>query len=192
MADTVNSEVPKVELDDDGNIALTIQVVGFAKGKSVEVYGYLTQPSGAFASFRETRDIPEADPTKGASELMVTVPREKLKLEAGQPVTVLTWVSEFWPSMLKAVATSETGQIRPAWEIDRDATGRWRSLSRGRGRGARRHGPTPVRTRLTVGLQPAGPSRGSRSGSFSITAAASVPQPFSKIDSTEPGGPPIR
>jgi hypothetical protein len=124
----VNSQVTNVGVKrNDSSTVLTVQVVGFADGKSVEVYGYVTQPSGAFASFRETQDIPKADPATGASDLTVTVPAEKLQLEAGQPVTVLTWVSEFWPSMLTAVATSETGEIQTAWAIDQAATDRWRS-----------------------------------------------------------------
>jgi hypothetical protein len=120
------SQVPKIELNNDGSIDLTVQVAGFAEGKSVELYGYVTQPSGAFASFRETQEIPRADPATGASYLTVTVPADQLELEAGQPVTVLTRVSEFWPSMLTAVATPETGGIQAAWAIDPAATDRWR------------------------------------------------------------------
>jgi hypothetical protein len=32
----------------------------------------------------------------------VTVPSDKLKLALNEPVTVVTWVSEVWPSMLTA------------------------------------------------------------------------------------------
>ena len=120
----VNSKVPKIVLNFDGSIELTVQVVGFAEGKSVEVYGYVTQPTGAFASFRENQVIPAADPATGASEFPVIVPAE---LVAGQPVTVLTWVSEFWPSMLTAVATSETEKIEAEWAIDQAATDGWHS-----------------------------------------------------------------
>jgi hypothetical protein len=120
----VNSQVPKVVLNVDGSIVLTVQVVGFPAGKSVEVYGYVTQPTGAFASFRGTQVIPAADPDTGASSLTVTVPAD---LDAGQPVTVLTWVSEFWPSMLIPVATSDTEGTKAEWAIDQAATDRWRS-----------------------------------------------------------------
>ena len=121
----VNSEVTKVEVKrDDGSTELTVQVVGYTAGKSVDVYGYVSQPSGAFASFRETQVIPATDPDTGACNLTVTVPAD---LDAGQPVTVLTWVSEFWPSMLTAAETSETANIKAEWVIDQAATDRWRS-----------------------------------------------------------------
>jgi hypothetical protein len=129
VAPTVHSKVPNVEVNkSDGSTVLTVQVVGFAEGKSVDVYGYVTQPTGAYASFRETQDIPKADPVTGAAELTVTVPADQLTLDAEQPVTVLTWVSEFWPSMLTAAAaTSETGETKAEWAIDEAASDRWRS-----------------------------------------------------------------
>jgi hypothetical protein len=121
---TVHSQVPKVEVkNDDDNIVLTVQVVGFAEGKSVEISGYVTQNSGAYASFRETREIPKAN-SEGAAELEVTVPWEKLKL-AEEPVTVVTWVSEVWPSILKV--GTPAGGFKAAWEIDPAATDLWRS-----------------------------------------------------------------
>lgn len=127
----VNSEVTKVEVKrDDGSTELTVQVVGYTAGKSVDVYGYVSQPSGAFASFRETQEIRKVDSVTGTSDLTVTVTAKKLELDARQPVTVLTWVSEFWPSMLQqAAATPETGEIQAAWVIDQEATDRWRSNS---------------------------------------------------------------
>jgi hypothetical protein len=114
----------------DGSIDLTVQVVGFAEGKSVDVYGYVTQPTGAFASFRETQVIPAADPATGAGSLTVTVPAE---LDPGQPVTVLTWVSEFWPSMLIAADAPAAANIKAEWAIDPAATDRWRSPAAGGG-----------------------------------------------------------
>ena len=42
---------------------LTVQVVGFAEGKSVDVYGYVTQPTGAYASFRVTQISPRPIPS---------------------------------------------------------------------------------------------------------------------------------
>lgn len=120
----VNSQVPKVVLNMDGNIVLTVQVVGFPAGKSVDVYGYVTQPTGAFASFRETQVTLAADPDTDACSLTVTVPAD---LDPGQPVTVLTWVSEFWPSTLIAAEASATGNIKAEWAIDQAATDRWRS-----------------------------------------------------------------
>ena len=108
----------------DGNIVLTVQVVGFPAGKSVDVYGYVTQPTGAFASFRETQVTSRPIPTRSACSLTVTVPAD---LDPGQPVTVLTWVSEFWPSTLIAAEASATGNIKAEWAIDQAATDRWRS-----------------------------------------------------------------
>ena len=107
----VNSEVSRVERRDDDTTALTIQVVGFAKGKSVEISGYISQDSGAHASFQDTQKIPVA----GVAELEVTLPPNKLTLTPKEDVRVLTWVSEVWPSVLIEDATN--GKVKAAWKI---------------------------------------------------------------------------
>ena len=121
----VNSQVPKVIINSDGDIDITVQVVGFEHGKSVEVYGYVTQDSGYFASFRETRDF-VPDPTTGVAKTQVTVSSDKLKLAEGVPVTVVTSVSEIWPSMLTSdPQDSTTGVSKPSWTVNDELTPPW-------------------------------------------------------------------
>src|SRR5260370_8680415 len=112
----VNSEVPKVELNDNGDIVLTVQLVGFAEGKPVEISGYITQNSGAYISFRETRKVPKADSDGAVStatsespspqatsegvKLPVTVPSKNL-ISADEPLTLATWASEGCPSLFQ-------------------------------------------------------------------------------------------
>ena len=122
----VNSQVPKVQLTLDGKIVLTVQVAGFAEGKSVEISGYLTQDVGVYASFHVTRDLPK--PNAGVAEVEVPLSSKELELDETKPVTVVTSVSEVWPSML-TVATSTSNGFKTEWEIDTAATERWRSKS---------------------------------------------------------------
>jgi hypothetical protein len=122
---TVHSEVPQAVLNRDGSVELTVQVVGFAEYKSVEVYGYVTQHSGYFASFRENRTVPEPDGS-GRAKLTLLVSPEKFELKEDEPVTVVTWVSEVWPSVLKVAPPSVNGEFQAKWTIDQAASDHWR------------------------------------------------------------------
>src|SRR5260370_18270680 len=159
----VNSEVPKVELNDNGDIVLTVQLVGVAGGKPVEICGFITQNSGAYISFRETRKVPKADSDGAVAEatsegavpeatsegvkLPVTVPSKNL-ISADEPVTVVTWVSEVWPSMLKP--DTDTGKIKPTWIIDSNAAKKVWAAAEGWGSNA----PAPGEKPSTTGPSP--------------------------------------
>ena len=122
----VNSQVPKVELKLDGSTVLTVRVVGFAESKSVDISGYVTQNSGAYAAFKVTEDLPKPDEA-GVAEVEVTLSSAELELAEAEPVTIVTWVSEVWPSML--IEDTPTSPDKAAWKIDQAATDRWRSKS---------------------------------------------------------------
>jgi len=108
----VNSQVRVVELMPDGSVVLTVKVVGFGAGRSVEISGYITQNSGAFAAFSDIQTVPV--PSDDASFLTVTVPRTELV--AGEDVTVVTRVAEVWSTVLRAgVAGPGTTS---AWHAD--------------------------------------------------------------------------
>jgi hypothetical protein len=115
----VNSQVPKVEQRINGDTELTVQVVGFGEGKRVEVYGYITQDNGLFARFSGTKTVPAIQPD-GSARFTVTVPADQMKLTAGEPVTVLTWVSDIWPSML-VPDPPPTDEFTASWKINQDA-----------------------------------------------------------------------
>ena len=128
MSSAVNSNVPKIVCDGD-NTVLTVHAAGFTEGKPVEVYGFVTQDSGAYATFSKTSTIP------ASGDVEVPIPSGQLNLKPGEPVTVVTWVSEVWPSMLTAknTATSTGGttasgtQAEAEWEINPDAEQVWRA-----------------------------------------------------------------
>lgn len=128
MPPPVNSWVTKVEVKDDDadpSVVLTVHAVGFAEGKPVEVYGYITQnngTNGAYASFRETLTIPKLD-ADNAADIPVTVPADKLALVAGKAVTVVTWISEIWPTML--TAGSPDAGFTAAWTGSPPAANNW-------------------------------------------------------------------
>ena len=110
----VKSQVRAVELMPDGSVVLTVKVVGFGAGRSVEISGYITQNSGAFAAFYSIQTVPVPDPTDDASILTVTVPRAELV--AGEDVTVVTRVAEVWSTVLRA-GVSAPGTTS-AWHAD--------------------------------------------------------------------------
>ena len=123
----VNSQVPKVIINDANNIEITVRVGGLMQAKSLEVSGYITQNTGdtaAFASFRESHDF-QPDST-GAAEVQVIVTSDQLRLTVGEPLTVITSASEIWPSMLPADPDPNTsGGFKPSWTIDDQLTSHW-------------------------------------------------------------------
>jgi hypothetical protein len=123
-----HSQVPQVVLKENGDIELTVQIVGFTDGMPVEVYGYVSQDSGNFGSFRENRIVPKPEGTDPA-KITVTITPDNLKLTENEPLTVVTWVSEVWPSMLtvdpSTAHTSTTGTITAAWSINQAASDSW-------------------------------------------------------------------
>ena len=122
----VNSLVPKAVLNGDGSIDLTVRIAGFQVDYSVEVSGYATQHSGTFATFSETAKVTPAN-SPDAFELKVTIPKDKLaNLKVGKPITVVTWVSEVWPSVLIEDKDAAAEGIR-AWKIDQAAADVWRN-----------------------------------------------------------------
>jgi hypothetical protein len=116
----VNSQVPKVQKAKDGSTELTVQLVGFMTGKPVEIYGYVKQDSGPSARFRVYREVPKTD-EQDSADVLVTVPAGKLDLQPNEPVTVITWVSEIWPSVL-TVDKPAPEEYQAAWKIDDTAS----------------------------------------------------------------------
>jgi hypothetical protein len=98
----------------DGSVVLTVKVVGFGAGRSVEISGYITQNSGAFAAFYDIQTVLVPDPTDDASILTVTVPRTELV--SGEDVTVVTRVAELWSTVSRARASGPGTRL--AWYAD--------------------------------------------------------------------------
>lgn len=127
MPPSVKSQVPTVELQESGAIVVTVQVAGFQVGKCVEVYGYVTQDSGAFGSFRQTQEVPQPN-GKPAPQITVTIPPKTVDLKQGEKVTVVTWVSEIWPSILDP-DKDDHGDYTPSWTIDQAASDAYRTYA---------------------------------------------------------------
>ena len=60
------SEVPRIELSQDGTVTFYVNVGGFRVGTPVEMSGYATQDNGAIATFQDVQLMPVGDPKEGA------------------------------------------------------------------------------------------------------------------------------
>jgi hypothetical protein len=90
-----HSQVIRINQRDDDTIAVHVQTANFTPGQEVQVSGYLTQGSGAYIPFNFTKHIP-LDPT----EPVMHVELPATSLNAEEDVTVVTWVTEVWPTIL--------------------------------------------------------------------------------------------
>src|SRR5215831_702191 len=90
------SRVAAVRLMDDGAIALTVQLSNFSPGTPVEITGYVTQPSGAFARFYEVSRVPFPDPASPDSLVQLMVPVPATQLAGDEDITVIARVAEVW------------------------------------------------------------------------------------------------
>src|ERR1700730_11676982 len=80
-----NSEVPRVELNQDGTINLEITVYGFESGTPIEISGSATQDNGAVATFYSVEQMPESGPVF-VKRLSAVPPRN---FEEGFSITVV-------------------------------------------------------------------------------------------------------
>jgi hypothetical protein len=112
----VNSHVRTVELKADGSVVLTVHVFSFGAGRSVEISGYITQNSGAFAPFSTNQSVPA--PVAGVSSVTVNVPA--MGLNPGEDVEVITRVAEaqIWPTVLRAEVAEQN--VKATWRSKND------------------------------------------------------------------------
>jgi hypothetical protein len=96
------SHVTKINQRDDNTIEVHVQTDNFTPGQAVEVSGYLTQGSGAYAAFHVTKHVP-LDP----AEPVLHVELPAMDLNAGEDVTVVTRVAEVWPTVLGQEMSAE-------------------------------------------------------------------------------------
>ena len=106
--------VTTIQQRGDDTVVVYVQTEGFSPGQEVEVSVYLTQGS-AYATFNDKKRIPLPDQPQLHVELPAT------KLDAKQDVTVVTRITDVWPSVLepdpdKAEAIrNEIKQINPEY-----------------------------------------------------------------------------
>jgi hypothetical protein len=118
---TSNSEVPRVELNQDGTINLVVDVYGFDTGAPIEISGHVTQDNGAVATFSCVVPMPPGGPVNVAR--LPVVPDQKFV--ADDPITVVARASQVWITTLnadKSPAASWSNvvsdSLQAAWTVD--------------------------------------------------------------------------
>ncbi len=53
-----HTQVPEIDLRDDGSLSLSVEVFGFDVGTIVEISGHATQANGAIATFYTVQELP--------------------------------------------------------------------------------------------------------------------------------------
>src|SRR5262245_8225166 len=86
--------VTTIQQRGDDTVVVYIQTEGFNPGQEVEVSVYLTQGS-AYATFNYKKRIPLPDQPQLHVELPAT------KLDPKQDVTVVTRITDVWPTILQ-------------------------------------------------------------------------------------------
>jgi hypothetical protein len=82
-----HSQVPEIDLNDDGSVSLTVEVFGFEPGTIVEISGHATQDNGAIATFYDVQQLPPPDsPDSGSILTMIAEP--SAEFVAGDVITV--------------------------------------------------------------------------------------------------------
>jgi hypothetical protein len=118
----LNSEVSRIELNQDGTINLEVNVYGFDAGTPVEISGSATQINGAVASFYSVQQMTKS-PSVPVGPVAAVPPNAFVP---GIPVTVVARAAQVWistleedtsPEALKShvVSTSAT-PLKAAWQ----------------------------------------------------------------------------
>jgi hypothetical protein len=115
----VNSEVSRIELNQDGTFNLVVIVSGFDAGDPIEISGQLTQTDGAVASFNRVQPMPESGPV--FVEGVAAVPGNDF--DPRFPVTVVARAAQVWITTLGRDASSTalnsevvSAPLKAAWE----------------------------------------------------------------------------
>jgi hypothetical protein len=109
------SEVPRIQLNQDGTVTLSVNVGGFKLGTPVEISGYALQTNGAVAAFRDVQIMPQSDPVEGVTLLVKDVPVIGGKFATDDPIMVVAQVADIWITKLEF---AETGDAGAAWNSD--------------------------------------------------------------------------
>ena len=129
------SEVPRIELNQDGTVTIYVNVGGFRPDTPVEVSGYATQTSGAVATFHYIQSMPPAndpsyDPNYGMIVVVPPVPVIGPPFDPADPVTVIARAADVWITELEleaagaqldqplqaAIARTEHVNPKAAWD----------------------------------------------------------------------------
>ena len=126
------SQVPRIELSQDGTVTFFVNVGGFRVGTPVEISGHATQTNGAVATFRDVQLMPKGDPEEGVILVVRGVPVIGSTFTTDEPITVIARAADVWINKLhldtghqalsEAIGTAKalSGQvnIQTAWNSD--------------------------------------------------------------------------
>jgi hypothetical protein len=92
--------VASVQQRGDDTVVVYVQTDSFEPGQEVEVSVYLTQGDN-YAFYNNKKSIPPADPHDPEQPAVLHVELPATPLDAAQAVTVVTRVTEVWPTVLQ-------------------------------------------------------------------------------------------
>jgi hypothetical protein len=120
-----NSEVPRIELNQDDTISIKVEVDGIKVGTPVEVSGHATQENGAVATFYSVQELPS---NRAVWVKSIPAADSRNTFKAGFPITVVARAAEAWVTMLGA----EEGSVGALTGISGSSVtikGAWKSNS---------------------------------------------------------------
>jgi hypothetical protein len=126
------SEVPRIELNQDGTVTFFVNIGGFRVGTPVEISGYASQTNGATATFRDIQPMPpEYEPGEGAIVVVKSVPVIAGTFTEQDTIMVVASAADVWsttlnqdagdklsPAILEAKALSAQVNPRASWNSD--------------------------------------------------------------------------
>jgi hypothetical protein len=102
------SEVPRIELNQNGTVTFFVNIGGFRVNTPVEISGFATQTNGATATFRNVQPMPpESAPGAGAIVVVTSVPVIGPAFTAQDPIMVVAQAADVWVTKLD----QDTGQV---------------------------------------------------------------------------------
>lgn len=108
-----HTEVPEIELMNDGSLTLTVAVFGFEPGDQVEISGSATQANGAIATFYDLQTLPPAKPGGGSFVTAKATPATGFVV--GQVITVVGRAAKIWGTVLYADPDDQPPGVKAVW-----------------------------------------------------------------------------
>jgi hypothetical protein len=93
------TNVPQIELRDDGSIAVTVELQGFEAGTRVEISGQAIQPNGGLATFYDIQDLTAANPDGSYTLTVTATPLQKFSADQNV-ITTLSRAARIWETTL--------------------------------------------------------------------------------------------
>jgi hypothetical protein len=126
------SEVPRIELNQDGTVTFFVNIGGFRTETPVEISAYASQTNGATATLRWVEPMPpESAPGQGAIVVVKSVPVIGGTFTEQDPIMVVASAADVWitkldqdtgnqltPAIVAAKAASQQINPKAAWNSD--------------------------------------------------------------------------